>query len=81
MTSQQIEDFLTPEMVSRVINISFKVRNNVKGIFLTTGDFEDLKAKNLWRVLPEIRLEEWTKTRNMGLARIYNGAEFTKLKV
>ena len=81
MTSQQIEDFLTPEILSKVINISFKVRNNVKGIFLTAGDFEDLKTKNLWRILPETRLEEWNKTRNMGLARIYNGAEFTKLKV
>lgn len=81
MTTQQIEDFLTPDIVSKVVNISFKVRNNVKGIFLTSGDFEDLKTKNLWRILPETRLEEWNKTRNLGLARIYNGAEFTKLKV
>ncbi len=81
MTNQQIEDFLTPEILSKVINISFKVRNNVKGMFLTTGDFEDLKTKNLWRIIPEARLEEWNKTRNMSLARIYNGSEFTKLKV
>ena len=81
MTNQQIEDFLTPEILPKVINISFKVRNNVKGMFLTTGDFEDLKTKNLWRIIPEGRLEEWNKTRNMSLARIYNGSEFTKLKV
>ena len=81
MTVEQIENFLTPEVLPKVINISFKVRNNVRGIFLTTGDFEDLKAKNLWRVLSESRVEEWNKTKSMNLARSYNGSEFVKLRL
>ncbi len=80
MTNEQIETFLTPETLPKVININFKARNSIRGVFLTVNDFEDLKAKNLWRVLSESKLEEWKKTKNLGLARIYNGSDFTKLK-
>ena len=81
MTSEQIENFLTPEAFSKIVVISFKTRNTMRGIFLNTGDFDHLKTKNFWRILPESRLEDWKKTKDNGLARIYNGSEFTKLTV
>lgn len=79
MTSEQIENIFTPEFFTKVVVISFKTRNTMRGIFLDSGDFDHLKTKNLWRILPESRLEDWKKTRDNGLARIYNGSEFTKL--
>ena len=80
MTNEQIETFLTSEMLPKVVNINFKARNAIRGIFLTVNDFEDLKSKNLWRILSETKLEEWKRTKDVGLARIYNGSDFTKLK-
>ncbi len=79
MTNEQIENFLTPESFSKIVTISFKTRNTLRGMFLNTGDFNDLKTKNFWRILPESRIEEWKKTKDSGLARIYNGTEFTRL--
>jgi hypothetical protein len=38
-------------------------------------------VKNFWRVVPEKNIEEWKKSRNMNLARIFNGQEFTKLAI
>ncbi len=81
MTSEQIENFLTPELFSKVVVISFKTRNTMRGMFLNTGDLDDLKTKNFWRILPESRMEDWNKTKDNGLARIYNGSEITKLTV
>lgn len=80
MTNEQIDLFLTSETLPKVININFRNRNAIRGIFLTTNDFEDLKSKNLWRILSETKIEEWQKTKDVGLARIYNGSDFTKLK-
>ena len=80
MTNEQIDLFLTSETLPKVININFRNRNSIRGIFLTTNDFEDLKSKNLWRILSETKIEEWKKTKDVGLARIYNGSDFTKLK-
>ncbi len=79
MTNEQIEKFLTPTAFSKVVSISFKTRNNLRGMFLNTGDYEDLKSKNFWRIIAESKVEDFKRTRDMGLARIYNGSEFTKL--
>ena len=51
----------------------------MRGMFLNTGDYEDLKTKNFWRIIAETKLDDFKRTRDMGLARIYNGSEFTKL--
>ncbi len=81
MTNEQIDLFLTPTTLSNLIHINFKKRDAIRGIFLTINDFEDLKTKNLWRVVSESKVEEWHKTKDMGLTRIYNGTDFLKLKV
>ncbi|BAV09602.1 hypothetical protein SAMN05421788_1011038 [Filimonas lacunae] len=80
MTTEQIEKFISPEHISKKpVRISFKTRNNVVGLFLDVADFNDLKAKNFWRVVLESNIEDWKKSQNMSLARIFNGAEFTRL--
>ncbi|MBC7867298.1 MAG: short-chain dehydrogenase [Gloeobacteraceae cyanobacterium ES-bin-316] len=61
------------------VTIYFKQRATVKGIFIQTKDYEELKSKNFWRIVSEMKVEEWEKTKDNSLARIYNGAEFTRL--
>ncbi len=80
MTNNQIEQFLSSEKQLKVININFRNRTPIRGMFVNTNDFEDLRSKNLWRIITEARIEDWKKTKDMGLSRIYNGSDFTKLK-
>ncbi len=80
MTNNQIEQFLSSAKQPKLVNINFKKRNAIRGIFVNTSDFEDLKSKNLWRVITEAKLEDWKKTKDMGLSRIYSGSDFTRLK-
>lgn len=80
MTNDQIEQFLTAKTLSKIIDINFKKRTAIRGIFVNTSDFEDLKSKNLWRIITESKIEDWNKTKDMGLSRIYSGSDFTKLK-
>ncbi|HYJ38578.1 MAG TPA: short-chain dehydrogenase [Chitinophagaceae bacterium] len=80
MTSEQIEKFLQPEFLDKTcIQISFKTRQGIKGIFIKLKDFSDLKSKNLWRIVSESKLEEYSRSKDANLARIFNGTEMTRL--
>lgn len=80
MTSEQIEKFIeSSSHAGSVLNISFKDRQPVTGIFIQMHDYSELKSKNLWRVVRESHLEEWEQTHNPHLNRIFNGMSFTKL--
>jgi hypothetical protein len=82
MTNDQIERFLQPEYFSKnVVRINFKTRNSILGIFLNTGDYEDLKSKNFWRIVSEANIDSWKKSKDTNLARIFNGTEITKLSL
>jgi hypothetical protein len=48
-------------------------------MFIEGKDFNELKSKNFWRIVSSTYMEEWKKTANMELARIYNGNVFTRL--
>lgn len=80
MTTEMIEKFIeNKNRKESAINIHFKERSTVKGIFIRTDDYGELKDKNLWRVVSHAKIEEWNKTRNMDLAKIFNGLSFTRL--
>ena len=81
MTNDQITKFLISLNQSTIIDIKFKKRPAIRGIFVNVNDSEHLKSKNLWRIITESHLEDWKKTKDMGLSRIYNGSDFTKLKI
>ena len=82
MTNEQIEKFLRPEYFSESrVAISFKTRQSLVGIFIKTDDYNDLRSKNLWRIVSESKLEEYGKSKDNGLARIFNGTEFTRLSL
>ncbi len=61
------------------VNIHFKQRDTLKGVFIRGNDYEELKSKNFWRIVSDSKLEEWKRTQDNNLARIFNGAEFTRL--
>jgi len=80
MTSEIIEKFIeNKSRKSTVVNIHFKERSSVKGMFICSGDYDELKTKNLWRVVSNAKIEEWKRTKNMDIPKIFNGLSFTRL--
>jgi len=80
MTSDLIERFIeTDKRTNQAVNIHFKSRNTVTGLFIRAGDYNELKSKNFWRIVPASRLETWKKTKDINLSRLFNGTEFTRL--
>jgi hypothetical protein len=80
MTSEQIEKFIEPQKRKGLsLNIHFKDRQTVSGIFIQGNDYSELKSKNLWRVVSSINLSQWKQKQDMNLSRIFNGVSFTRL--
>jgi len=79
MTPEAIHAFLEKEKPTAVIKIDFKKRNVLRGMFVRIADYNDLRAKNFWRIVPEANIEQWNKREDNNLLRIFNGVEFTKL--
>ena len=80
MTSDQIQHYLgQKQRKENPINIHFKDRNTVTGLFIEGTDFHELKSKNFWRVVSHMHLTEWKQTKDVNLARIFNGLSFTRL--
>ena len=80
MTSEMIEKFIeNKNRKDAAVNIHFKERSTVIGLFIQGADYSELKSKNFWRIVSSTYLNEWKETRNMNLARIYNGISFTRL--
>jgi hypothetical protein len=80
MTNKQIEDFfVNNKAINRTIKIAFKSRNPVEGIFIETRDFDELKSKNFWRIVSNTHVDNYKKTKDINLSRIFNGSEMTKL--
>lgn len=82
MTNDQIQNFLRPEYIGKSrVQISFRSRQSIMGIFIRTNDFAELKSKNLWRIVSESRIQEYSGSKNDDLARIFNGNEITRLSL
>jgi hypothetical protein len=82
MVNEMISKFLEPAHLAKTaIKIEFKKRNTIVGIFIDSTDYEDLKAKNFWRIVSEVNIPEWKKTNDNKLAKIFSGSEFTRITV
>jgi hypothetical protein len=82
MTNDQIENFLVQKKLDKSpVQINFRNRNSIVGLFIQLADFKELKTKNLWRIVGEQNIEEFKKSNDTSLARIFNGVEFTRLVV
>ncbi|HTJ14592.1 MAG TPA: hypothetical protein VL547_21280 [Dinghuibacter sp.] len=81
MTIQQIEKFLDahPEGAFVSVTISFRTRKDVEGVFIPSPEFEDLKKKNLWRVVMSTHLDDYNRTKSLSHARVFNGLDFSKI--
>jgi len=80
MTTEMIEKFIdSKNRKDNKVKIYFKERPVVTGLFIRMEDYKELKSKNFWRIVNHIHIDEWKKTKNMELARIFNGIAFTKL--
>lgn len=77
MTIEQIERFIGNGMdnSSRIV---LKART-IEGIFIKAPDFLELKKKNFWRIVSVTRMQEYQKSKDINLSRIFNGQEFTRL--
>ncbi|MBK6936814.1 MAG: short-chain dehydrogenase [Chitinophagaceae bacterium] len=80
MTSEQIEKFITQlKRKNEQVQIHFKDRQPVTGMFITGSDYSELKSKNLWRIVSSMNLKEWSSRNDINLSRIFNGISFTRL--
>lgn len=80
MTPELIEKFVdVKKRKDATVNIHFKDRQTVKGVFIQANDYEELKAKNFWRIVNHMNVKEWKQTHDMSLSRLFNGAAFTRL--
>lgn len=81
MTFDVIEKFVeSKEMVGKPVNIFFKQRNTIAGLFIQGKDYQEMKVKNFWRIVSGPNIPEWNKTKDMNLARLFSGSDFTRLK-
>lgn len=81
MTYEQIETIVQKKLPAEsLFEIRFKTRNPIKGLFIRTADYQELRRKNLWRIVSESYIDEYKKTGNQNLARIFNGIDFTRLE-
>lgn len=81
MNIEDIERFLTRHADAGInyVKISFRKRNDVYGLFVRDKDYDHLKAKNFWRIVTRMHLDEFKRTGDLSLARIFNGSEFSRL--
>ncbi len=81
MTSDVIEKFVeSKDMAGKPVNIFFKQRSTITGLFIQGYDYNEMKAKNFWRIVSEAKIAEWKQTKDINLARLFSGTDFSKLK-
>jgi hypothetical protein len=80
MNTEDIEKFIESKTPAESkVKIEFKKRDAVYGLFVKDRDYDDLKSKNLWRIVPKSQFEEYDRSKNIGLAKIFNGTDFSRL--
>ena len=80
MTNELIEKYVAPRQVGeKEIKIFFKQRSTTTGIFIKGADYDELRSKNFWRIVTNANITTWKQTKDVNLAKIFNGMEFTRL--
>jgi hypothetical protein len=83
MNSEQIKKFVETKVTEKdkYVKIEFSKRDPIYGMFITDTDYQDLSAKNFWRILTSKNFDAYNKNKDVNLARIFNGSEFSKLSL
>ena len=81
MNIEDIEKFLDKKTTeeNNYVKITFKKRDAIYGLFVKDRDYADLKSKNFWRIVTRTHFDEYNKSRNVSLAKIFSGSEFSRL--
>jgi len=84
MNIEDIQQFLDKKTSqdNQYVKIAFKKRDTIFGLFVRGHrDYNDLKLKNFWRVVPRSQFDAFSETKDVGLAKIFSGSEFTRLTI
>ncbi len=82
MKYEDIEKVINKQIAKHpTVQISFKTRSAIRGIFIQTPDYHELSRKNLWRIVTETHVDSYKQTKNENLASIFNCNEFTRLEL
>jgi hypothetical protein len=83
MNSEQIKKFVETKVTNKdkYVKVEFSKRDPIYGIFIKDGDYQDLSAKNFWRIVTSKNFDAYNKNKDVNLARIFNGSEFSKLSL
>jgi hypothetical protein len=84
MNSEQIKNFLSKNVSTKdqYVKINFQKREAVYGLFVTDEkDYNDLSAKNFWRIVTQKNFDQYSKSKDVNLSRIFNGSEITRLSL
>ncbi len=81
MTAEAIEKFTeSKEKAGQTVSIFFKQRSTIQGLFIQTNDYQEMKAKNFWRIVQAAKIAEWHQTKDLNLCRLFSGTDFMKIK-
>lgn len=61
------------------VKITFKKRDAIYGLFVKDKDYADLKSKNFWRIVTRTHFDAYNRSKDINLAKIFNGHEFSTL--
>lgn len=83
MTAEEIQKFIEKKVTekNKYVKIEFGKREPLYGIFIIGEDYKYLCSKNFWRIVTTKYFDEFNKSNNSNLAKIFNGAEFSKLSL
>jgi hypothetical protein len=80
MQIEEIEKFLKKNPTgTQYVKITFKKRDSIYGLFVEDKDYAHLKSKNFWRIVPQSQLNAYSASKNLNLAKIFCGVEFSRL--
>lgn len=84
MNIEDIQKFLDNKttQTQECVKISFKKRDAICGLFVKGHrDYNELKSKNFWRIVPESQFESYQRTKDIQLAKIFCGTDFSRLVI
>jgi hypothetical protein len=84
MNAEQIQTFLSNKISeqNKYVKIQFQKREALYGLFLTQEkDYADLSKKNFWRIVTQKNFDQYNKSKDANLSRIFNGSEITRLSL
>ena len=84
MNIEEIQKFLEKKTNAKneYVKISFRKRNAILGLFIREHrDYTYLKSKNFWRIVPESQFVAYQRSKDVSLAKIFCGTEFSRLSI